>query len=103
MDVKIFSKPEARTSSNHQSEQSVKYKETCRSHFEDTRRKHLEESQRGKCRETCRGDVGYRIQGVPHSTVQKEDSNRKEIVKKTDSTVRESPEPGLVKRGFAQD
>ena len=49
---------EARKSTDHQSEQSVKY------------------------RETCRGNVDYRIPGIPHSTVQKEDSNRKGIVKK---------------------
>ena len=55
--------------------------ETCRSHFEDTRRKHLEDCQRGKYRETSPGNIDYRIQGFPHSTVQKEDSNRKEIVK----------------------
>ena len=73
--------PEARKSADHQSEQSAKYRETRRSHLEDTRRKHLEESQRGKYKETCRGNVDYRIQGIPHSTVQKEDSNRKEIVK----------------------
>ena len=73
--------PEARKSSDHQSEQSVQHK-TCRSLLEDTRRKHLEESQRGKCKETCRGNVDYRILGFPHATVQKEDSNRKEIVKR---------------------
>ena len=33
------------------------------------------------------------ILGNFHSTVQKEDSNRKESFKKTDSTVREQPEP----------
>ena len=52
--------PEARTSTDHQSEQSVQYRETCRSLLVDTRRKHLEESQRGKYRETCRGNVDYR-------------------------------------------
>ena len=74
--------PEARKSTDHQSEQSVKYRETCRSLLEDTRRKHAEESQRSKYRETCRGNADYRIQGFPHSTVQKEDSNRKETVKR---------------------
>ena len=39
---------EARKSTDHQSEKSVKYRETCRSLLEETRRKHLEESQRGK-------------------------------------------------------
>ena len=74
--------PKARKSTDHQSEQSVQYRETCRSLLEDTRRKHLEESQRGKYRETCRGNTDYRIPGILHSTVQKEDSNRKETVKR---------------------
>ena len=58
--------PEARTSADHQSEQSAKYEETRRSRYEETRR----------------GNVDYRIQGMPHSTVQKEDCSRKEIVKR---------------------
>ena len=52
---------------------------TSRGHTSQT---HLEESQRGKHRETCRGNVDYRIPGIPHSTVQKEDPNCKEIVKR---------------------
>ena len=71
--------PEARKSTDHQ---SVKYRKTRRSLVEDTRRKHPAESQRWKCRKTCRGNVDYRIPGTPHSTVQKEDSNRKETVKR---------------------
>ena len=39
-------------------------------------------SQRCKYRETCRGNVDYTIQGIPHSAVLKEDSNRKETVKR---------------------
>ena len=74
--------PDARKSADHQSEQSVKYREACRSLLEDTRGKHLGESQRWRYRETCRGDVDYRIPGIPHTTVQKEDSNRKETVKR---------------------
>ena len=50
--------PGARKSTDHQSEQSVKN------------------------RDTCRGNVDYRIPGIPHSAVQKEDSNRKETVKR---------------------
>ena len=57
--------PETRTSSDHQSERSAEYEETRRLRYEETRR----------------GNVDYRIQGVPHSAVQKEDSTRKEIVK----------------------
>ena len=44
--------PEARKSADHHSEQSVQYRETCRSLVEDTRRKHPEESQQGKYLET---------------------------------------------------
>ena len=47
-----------RKSAYHQSEQSAKYEEI------------------------CRGNVDCRIQGVPHSTVQKADSSRREIVKR---------------------
>ena len=35
-----------------------------------------------KYRETCRDNVDYRIPGITHSTVQNEDSNRKETVKR---------------------
>ena len=47
--------PEARKTTDHHSEQSVQYRETCRPLLEDTRRKHPVESQRGKYSETCRG------------------------------------------------
>ena len=49
--------PDARKSTNHQSEQRL-YKET------------------------CRGNVDYRIPGFPHWTVQTENTNRKETVQK---------------------
>ena len=58
------------------------YRETCRSLLEDTRRKHPGESQLWRYRETCRGNVDYRIPGIPHSTVLKEDANRKDTVKR---------------------
>ena len=74
--------PEAWKSRDHQSEQSVQHRETCPSLLGETRRKHLEDSQRGKYRETCRGNADYRIPSIPHSTFQKEDSDRKEIVKR---------------------
>ena len=73
---------EAGKSADHQSEQSVKYRETRRSHLQNSHHKHLAENHRAKYNETCRGNVDYRIQGKPHSTVQKEDYNRKEIVKR---------------------
>ena len=73
---------EASKSADHPSRQSAKYEETRRSHLDDTRRKHLEENHRAKYKETCRGNVDYRIQGIAHSTVQKEDSNRKKTVKR---------------------
>ena len=53
-----LSNPEARTSADHQSERSAKHEET------------------------RRGNVDYRIQRIPHSTVRGGDSNRKEIVEK---------------------
>ena len=67
-----------------------------------TRRKHPGESQRWKYRENCRGNVDYSIPSTLHSTIQKEDSNRRETAK-IDSTVRESPEPWPVHIGFEQD
>ena len=79
MDVRILLIPKREKSADHPCEQSAKYEETRRSHLEDTRRKHLEENHRAKYKETRLGIVDYRIQGKPHSTVQKEDSNRKEI------------------------
>ena len=51
-----LSNPDARTSADHQSKQIAKNEET------------------------CTGNVDYRIQGVPHSAVKKEHSNRKEMV-----------------------
>ena len=72
---------DARKSTDQQSEQSV-CRETCRSLLEDTRRKHPGESQLWRYRETCRGNVDYRIPGIPHSTVLKEDANRKDTVKR---------------------
>ena len=68
-----------RKSTDHQSEQSVD-RETCRSPLEDIQ--HPGESQRRRYRETCRGNVDYRIPGYLTSTVQKEDKNRKETVKR---------------------
>ena len=55
----------ARTSVDHQSKRSEGYEENRSAKFEETRS----------------GNIDFRIQGLPHSTVQKEDSNRKEIVK----------------------
>ena len=42
----------------------------------------MNKARRSRYEETRRGNVDYRIQGIFHSTVQKEDSNRKEIVKR---------------------
>ena len=41
-----------------------------------------EKVRRWRYRETCRGNVEHRLPGIPHSTVQKEDTNRKETVKR---------------------
>ena len=73
--------PDARKSTDHQSEQRL-YRETCRSLLEDTRREDPAENQRCLYRETCRGNVDYRIPGFPHSTVLKVDTNLKETVKR---------------------
>ena len=72
--------PDARKSTDHQ--RKGVYSETCRSLLEDTRRKHPRKVRRWRCRETCRGYVEYRISRFSHSTVQKEDTNRKETVKR---------------------
>ena len=68
-----LSNPEARTSADHQSKRSAKYEKTRRTHFEETRK--------GKYEETRSGNIDYRIQGIPHSAVQKEQSNRRDIFK----------------------
>ena len=36
----------------------------------------------GTCREACRGEMDFRVQGLPHSTVQEQDHIRKEAVQK---------------------
>ena len=82
-----LSNPEARTSADHQSERSAKYEETRRSRYEETRR----------------GNVDYRIQGILHSTVQKEDTNRKEIVKRLIQQLENQPNRDPLMRGFEQD
>ena len=82
---------EARKSTNHQSEQSVKYREICRSHFEDTRRKHPEENQqRLSTGKLVAVTLITEFQVHLTQLSRKEDSNRKETVRKTDSTARES-------------
>ena len=57
---------EASTSVDHQSKESEEYGETRGEEFGDTRS----------------GNIDFRIQGLPHSTVQKEDDVRRETVKK---------------------
>ena len=61
-----LSDPQASTSANHQSKRSEVYEETRSAKLEETRT----------------GDVDFRIQGLPHSTVQKEADDRREMVKK---------------------
>ena len=79
----VPSDPEAGKSTDHQRERNVKYKKTRRSPSEDTRRKHLERKvYLVKYTESWRRNVDCRIQGIPHSTVQKEDPNRKEIAER---------------------
>ena len=88
--------PDARKFTDRQSEQRL-YRETCRSLLKDTRREHPGENQRCLCRETCRSNVDHRIPGIPHSTVQKVDTNRKETVKRL------ILEPGLVATRLQQN
>ena len=57
---------EARTSADHQSKESEEYGETRSEELEETRS----------------GNLGLRIQGLPHSTVLKKDDVRRETVKK---------------------
>ena len=57
---------EARTSTDHQSEQCEEYGETCCVEFEETQS----------------DNIDVRIQGLPHSTVQEKDDVRRETVKK---------------------
>ena len=57
---------EARTSVGHQSKESEEYGETRSEEFEETRT----------------GNIDFRIQGLPHSTVQEKDYVRRETVKK---------------------
>ena len=62
MGVRIFSNPEARTSAAHQSKESEEYGEIRSEEFEEFRS----------------GNIDFRIQGLPHSTVQMEDNVRRE-------------------------
>ena len=78
--------PKARTSADHQSKRSEVYEETRSAKFEETRS----------------GNIDFIIQGLPHSTVQKEDYDRRELVKKLirqfDTHLnRDSPMEGLNK------
>ena len=66
----------------HQSEERL-YRETCHSLLEDTRREHPGESRRYQYRDTCCGNIDCRIPGIPHSTIQQVDTNRKETVDST--------------------
>ena len=94
--------PDARKSTDHQSEQRL-YRETCRSLLEDTRCEHPRESPRCLCWETCR-NADHRIPGIPHSTVQKEDTNRKETVKRLIQQFENHPNrDSFMKKGFEQN
>ena len=90
--------PEARKSTDHHREQSVQYRETCRSLLEGSRCEHPEESQRCLYREACRGNVDYRIPGTPHTTVEKEDTNRKETVKRLIQQIENHPNRDSLKK-----
>ena len=91
--------PDEIKSTDHESEERL-YRENCRSLLEDTRREHPRESQRYQYRETCRGSVDYRIPGIPHSTVQQVDTNRKETVKKLIQQFESHPNTELLLQDF---
>ena len=76
MDVRIFANPKARKSTDHQSTRSEGYEET----------RSDSNSYRGtkEFGETRSGDIDFRIQGPPYSTVQKEDYHRTENGQETD-------------------
>ena len=61
-----LSNPKARTSADHQSKRSEGYEKTRSAKLEETRS----------------GNIDFRIQGLPHATVQNEDYDRREMVKK---------------------
>ena len=61
-----FQSQSEKTSADHQSKRSEVYEETRSAKFEKTRS----------------GNIDFRIQGLPHSTVQKEDDVRRDMVKK---------------------
>ena len=86
MDVRIFLIRKARTSADHQSKRSEVYDETLSAKFEETRS----------------GNIDFRIQRLPHSTVQKEDYDRSNG-EETDPPIWYTPEPWLVDGAFEQD
>ena len=95
--------PEARKPTVHQSEQSVQCSETCRSLLEDTRRELPGESQRCLYREkpvAVTLVIEFQCTSLERPERRLESQGNRQ---KTDSTVRETPELGLVNRGFEQD
>ena len=88
-----------RKSTDHQIEKRP-YRETCRSLLDDTHRDHPRESHRCLYRETCRGNVDYRITGIPRSTVQQMDTNRKETVKRLIQQFENHPNMDLLLQDF---
>ena len=53
--------------------------------------------------ETRCGDINFRIQGLPHSTVQQQDDTRKEAVKKLIHQLVEGHDPQHGKHGVLRD
>ena len=51
-------------------------------HEHEARKSSDQQSVSGSYGETSSGNVDYRILGIPHSTVQQQDTNHKETVKK---------------------
>ena len=66
----------------------------------DERKSTDHQSEKRLYRETCRGNIDYRIPGVPHSTVQQEDTNRKETVKRLIQQFENHPNRDLMLQDF---
>ena len=61
------------------------------------------QSVSGSYGETRSGNVYFRIPDIHHSTVQQQDTNRRENSQNVDSAVRESPEQGVFPAGLEED
>ena len=65
--------------------------------------KHRETCGGGRYRETCRSEIDFRIQGLPHSTVQQQDHTRKEAVQKLFHQFETHPNREALKADLTQN